>query len=225
MSVSAACCGLAGSPVRAFEFGRPAWSRQPAVMPTGLNAGSTDGAERSAREGAPQAMLELFKVRRGRKAAVGLISPLVERSRHRFDQIPEQAWFDPYMVGFLGMLITLVANRATGGLSSRALGLVQSDAWAEITHCRNTLIGEEMCLLSTAQNRFFQRGCASAERFLERLDGVDGAQSGIPVPSPGAPPAFPGYPGTGVDCDPAMAEALWAQHSAMQLQFSPRQAP
>lgn len=175
------------------------------------------------RPGALKAMFELLKVRRGRKAAVALISPLVERSRRRFEQIPESAWYDPYMVGFLGMLITLVANRAAGGLSSDGLGMVQSEAWAQITGCRNDLIGEEMCLLSTARNRIFQRGCSSAELFLERLDGAGGAYSALAgnVQVAPAAPAFTGYPGTGISSNPESAAALWEQHFEAHIRISP----
>jgi hypothetical protein len=172
-------------------------------------------------------MFELLKVRRGRKAAVALISPLVERSRHRFGQIPESAWFDPYMVGFIGMLITLVANRATGGLSSQGLGIVQGEAWAQITGGRNDLIGEEMCLLSTARNRLFQRGCSSAELFLERLDGsggayVSSAAVAAHVQAPQVAPAFTGYPGTGISNNPETAAALWEQHFDAHICVSPQ---
>lgn len=171
-------------------------------------------------------MFELLKVRRGRKAAVALIAPLVERTRHRFGHIPENAWFDPYMVGFIGMLITLVANRATGGLSSQGLGIVQGEAWAAITGCRNDLIGEEMCLLSTAQNRLFQRGCSSAELFLERLDGSGGAYAtsaaaATYAQAPHVAPAFTGYPGTGISNNPENAAALWEQHFDAHINVSP----
>ena len=44
---------------------------------------------------------ELSRVRKARKAAVTVISPIVEKSRHRLGGISEVAWSDPYMIGFM----------------------------------------------------------------------------------------------------------------------------
>lgn len=147
-------------------------------------------------------MFELFKARRGRKAAVATIAPLVERSRHKLTEIPEGAWLDPYMVGFMGMLISLVAIRATGRLGSQAIGIVQGEAWGEITGCRADVIGEEICLLSAADNRLFQQGCLNAGRFLEALEA-----SGDPASLDRA-----GDIGAPLDQRDALAPVLWEQY-------------
>ena len=149
-------------------------------------------------------MLELVKARRGRKAAIALIGPLIDHSRRGPGPgISERAWFSPYMVGFLGMLISLVAERAAGTLSSDAIGNVQADAWQHLTGCNAPNIGEEICLLSAAGNRDFVAGCTRAQRFLEELDRSEAHLGDVPLP--------PGYKGHALDYDPKVAAALWAE--------------
>jgi hypothetical protein len=114
-------------------------------------------------------MLDIFKVRRARKAAVSVIAPHVERSRCKLRDIPDTVWFDPYVIGFLGLLITLVAERAVGGLGQQALALVQIDAWREITRAGNADIGEDITLLSTAADASFTAGCSDAEALFAEL--------------------------------------------------------
>lgn len=114
-------------------------------------------------------MLDIFKVRRARKAAVAVIAPHVERTRWKLRDIPDSVWFDPYVIGFLGLLITLVAQRAVAGLGQQALGLVQIDAWREITRAGNADIGEDITLLSTAADASFAAGCKDAETLFGEL--------------------------------------------------------
>ncbi len=114
----------------------------------------------------------LWTVRRGRKAAVAIIAPLVARSRHRLDGIPDQAWFEPYMVGFMMMLITLAARRAVDISDSETLGAVQTEAWAEITKMRPTAIGEETLHLSVTAHTAFEAGCRNAVAFDIALYGT-----------------------------------------------------
>jgi hypothetical protein len=114
-------------------------------------------------------VFELWKCRRGRRAAVAVIAPLIEGSRCRLNGIPETAWLDPYMVGFIVMLITLAAKREVDVLDSHALGLVQSEAWAEITGMKADLIGEEVLHLSTAGHKIFEAGCRNAVAFERAL--------------------------------------------------------
>lgn len=104
----------------------------------------------------------LWKARRGRKAAVAAIAPFVERSRRRLKDIPESAWLDPYLVGFMVMFITLVARREVNALDTQALGLVQCGAWGEITGMKSDLIGEETLHLCATGDRDFERGCRDA---------------------------------------------------------------
>ncbi len=115
-------------------------------------------------------MFQMLKVRRARKAAVALINPLVERSRWRFHGIPELVWLDPYLIGFLGMLITLIAQREVRSIGGQALGLVQLDAWEQITGTEIVNVGEEICLLSANGDAAFQSGCVNAQQMFFAME-------------------------------------------------------
>jgi hypothetical protein len=117
------------------------------------------------------AVFDLWRIRRGRRAAVASIRPFVEASRCRMDGIAEGVWLEPYMVGFVGTLVTLAAGRRSAGLGTQAMGLVQADAWADITGSRPDLIGEEICFLSAARSKEFETGCRNAARFFGALSG------------------------------------------------------
>ena len=112
-------------------------------------------------------MLRFLRVRRARKAAVSVLAPHVASSRRRFGAIPDGLWLDPYMVGFVGMLITLIARRAVGPLDANAMAMVQTEAWADISGMRAELIGEEIFYLSSVQDKSFAGGCGNARAFLE----------------------------------------------------------
>ena len=114
-------------------------------------------------------ILELWRSRRGRRTAVATIAPLVERSRDRLHGIPDSIWLDPYMVGFVAMLITLVAKREVKEIDQPSLALVQCEAWAEITGMNSELIGEEILCLCTTENADFELGCHNALAFSEAL--------------------------------------------------------
>ncbi|MGI9385073.1 MAG: hypothetical protein ACR2PO_18125 [Methyloligellaceae bacterium] len=120
-------------------------------------------------------MFGLGKVARARRAAVAAISPLVDLSRHRLGAIPVQAWRDPYVIGFMAMLITLFAKDETEGrIGSEQLGLAQTEAWARITGERDDLIGQEICLLSNRRNADFGEGCSNALQFMKAFHGEQG---------------------------------------------------
>jgi hypothetical protein len=114
----------------------------------------------------------LWDVHRGRKAAVTVIAPLVATSRHRMDGIPQQVWLDPYIVGFMMMLITLAAQRAVNISDSQTLGAVQIEAWAEITEQTLCPIGEETLHLSASEHKAFEYGCRNAIAFDLALYGT-----------------------------------------------------
>jgi len=120
-------------------------------------------------------MSGLWKTRRARKAAVATIAPLAERSRNRLNGIPGRLWLDPYMVGFLVMLITLLAKRKVDALDSQTLGLVQCEAWTEITGMKSDLIGAEVIHLSAAGHKTFELGCRDAVAFDLALHGTSTA--------------------------------------------------
>ncbi|MBR1217170.1 hypothetical protein JQ557_04150 [Bradyrhizobium sp. U87765 SZCCT0131] len=97
-------------------------------------------------------------IRTARKAAVTALAPLVEGSRTRLNGIPDSAWLDPYLVGFMVMLITITARRKVVWLQNEALCSVQSQAWHEITGVAHVPVGEETLLLDTARHRQFELG-------------------------------------------------------------------
>jgi len=107
-------------------------------------------------------VLDQSKVRKARKAACAAISPMVARSRRHLGDIPDTAWSNPYIVGFMVMLITIVAKTEIGKIEGQALCLVQAKAWEDITNIRPSLIGEEVLLLNAARNREFEVGCQNA---------------------------------------------------------------
>jgi len=148
-------------------------------------------------------MFGLLKVRRARKAAVALISPFVEQTQRRCSStLTEQAWLDPYMVGFMSMLISLAAERAAGHLDSHSAGLVQLEAWRQVTGCSGNLIGEEICLLSSSNDRRFGHGCFNAGRFMDELT----------RPTSGHPDHLPpGFNVHGISYDVSAATALWSE--------------
>ena len=111
---------------------------------------------------------DLSRARKARLAVEGTIAPLVERSRLRLGSIPDATWSDPYIVGFIVMLITILARMEVGKINSETLCQVQTKAWEDITG-RTGLIGEEVLLLSTANNRSFENGCRNAVQFSSVL--------------------------------------------------------
>lgn len=148
-------------------------------------------------------MFGLLKVRRARKAAVALISPFVEESQRRFSsQLTEHAWLEPYMVGFMSMLISLVAEYTIGRLDSQSAGLVQLEAWQDVTGFPSHLIGEEICLLSSGNDRKFSYGCLNASRFMQELT----------RPMHNHPDQLPpGFRIHGLSYDITAAMALWSE--------------
>jgi len=130
-------------------------------------------------------MLQLWNSWRARRAAVSTILPLVERTRFVNGHIAEDRWLDAYMVGFLTMLISLVARRYIHSIDSETLGNVQAEAWQEITGLPGELVGEEACLLSADGHQDFMRGCENAGRLDTALTARGGFRwfnSGSPDP-------------------------------------------
>jgi hypothetical protein len=115
-------------------------------------------------------VLGLWKSYRGRRAAAGQIIPLIDGTRLRLGNIPDKAWHDPYVIGFLGMLITFVATRSAGQLDTNDLAAVQAGAWTDITGIPGDLVGEEICFLSASNDNRFISGCRNAEAFIRALD-------------------------------------------------------
>ncbi len=107
-----------------------------------------------------------WRAGRIRRAAVAEIKPFVERSRRRFGQRIDAAWRRPYVVGFMSMLISLSAlSTSRGRMSDEELGLVQIDAWRELTRQPDDEIGEAIQLLSAERDANFMEGCRNAREF------------------------------------------------------------
>lgn len=118
-------------------------------------------------------VLSLWRARRGRRAATTAISPLVDKTRQRLDGLPDSVWREPYVVGFLGMLITLLATRNAGSLGTAALASAQAGAWSDITGMAANLVGEEICFLTAAGDEAFDLGCRNATSFFEAVALLD----------------------------------------------------
>lgn len=141
-------------------------------------------------------MFRVLKTRQARRSAVASILPFVERSRAA-REIPGSLWFDPYFVGFLGMLITLSASWNARTLSNDSMADVQSKSWAEITGMSRELIGDEICSLSAAHDERFELGCRNALSFFQALQ------------SEASPNLYPGRP---EDPEQQTRNALWARY-------------
>jgi hypothetical protein len=124
-------------------------------------------------------MFGLLKARKARKAASAAITPFVCQTRQRLGDIPDSAWSNAYVIGYIGTLITLFAERNAGGLGDSLLASVQADAWSDITQSDNVLIGEEICFLSTADDGTFNLGCRNATSFFVALDAANTGESEI----------------------------------------------
>jgi len=141
-------------------------------------------------------VFRVLKTWQARRSAVAAILPLVEHSRAS-RAIPDSVWFDPYFVGFLGMLITLAASAKTGSLDTDDLAAVQSGSWADITGLRRELIGDEICSLSAARDARFELGCQNALSVFQAVQSNEGAD------------LFPGRPDERIQQARA---AIWARH-------------
>jgi hypothetical protein len=135
-------------------------------------------------------------MRQARKSAVAMIRPFVEQSRAS-QLLPDSLWFDPYFVGFLGMLITLSASWNARSLGNDDLAAVQSGSWAAITGLRSDLIGDEICSLSAARDERFEAGCRNALSFFQAFQ----IEGGTDI-----------YPGVPDERRQQAKAALWAQY-------------
>ncbi|NJL08469.1 MAG: hypothetical protein HC900_09550 [Methylacidiphilales bacterium] len=114
-------------------------------------------------------MLSLWRAQRIRKRVAAVIAPLVEGSRFRLGGIAESSWADPYVIGFLAMLITRLAEQHAGSLDNTTLALVQAGAWADVTGQDEETIGEDLLLLSSSNDTLFEQGCRNADLVADAL--------------------------------------------------------
>ena len=112
-------------------------------------------------------MFRFLKIAKARKVAVATIAPLIGLSRDRCGTIPNMVWQQPYMIGFMTMLISLVAKaQSEEPLSSEQLGLLQLEAWSELTGEAESNLGQSIVKLSGDGDDAFVEGCRNAHRFL-----------------------------------------------------------
>jgi len=104
------------------------------------------------------------KERRARRSVTATIGLLLDNSRHRLGDIPDAVWSDRYIIGLMMMLITIIARGETEQINDEALCHIQAKAWHDITG-RSNDIGEEVLLLSAANDQDFERGCRSGMDF------------------------------------------------------------
>lgn len=129
--------------------------------------------------------LEFSRRRKASRAAFATISPLVERSRRRLGGISDATWSDPYIVGFLAMLISIVAKLESRAMSANAMRAVQCRAWAEITAETSETMAEQLLLLSEERDRNFELGCHNAAALSAVLFGAEQFQEGTGVAATG----------------------------------------
>jgi hypothetical protein len=110
----------------------------------------------------------LWKARRGRRLVAATVSPFVELSRQRLE-LRAQAWLEPYVIGFMVMLITEIARRRLDPIDSDTLALIQSETWEDITGLTANLVAEETIRLSTIRDPLFESGCRNAIVFADTL--------------------------------------------------------
>lgn len=104
---------------------------------------------------------------RATRSASAIISPLVERSRRRRRGLSPDIWRQPYVIGFISSLITLIAARvACRRLESNRLGSIQLACWTAVTGQPDDEIGEDICMLSANRDEAFMLGCHNAGVFL-----------------------------------------------------------
>ncbi len=124
-------------------------------------------------------LVEWWLARRARRAALRFVRPYVARTRWRRGSDPGEAWMEPYALGFLTGLITLVARPLMGGARGEVLGLVQAEAWAALTGLPSGPVGERVLTLSLARDPDFALGMGDALAFhaAGRGIGPGGAQA------------------------------------------------
>lgn len=114
-------------------------------------------------------ILAQARARRASRAAVVLISPLVERSRRRLNGIAKSTWSEPYIIGFMTMMITITARLESPSIQGSLLCDVQEDAWTKITGSHPSVVGEEILLLSASRHSGFELGCRDAVEVYAEL--------------------------------------------------------
>jgi len=132
----------------------------------------------------------MARLQRTGNLVVAALGPLIQNSRQRLRGIPDTAWLDPYMLGFMAMLITTLARTEQRSLSEADLAFIQAQAWSGLTDMDADLFGREVMLLAEAHDEQFYRGCSDAEsvaqslilrRISERFDTLSSEAEEVPA--------------------------------------------
>jgi len=124
----------------------------------------------------------MARLQRTGKLVVAALTPLIEQSRRRLNVVSATVWLDPYMLGFMAMLITALARSEQRSLSDADLCFIQAQAWSDLTELSADLFGREVLLLAEADDPYFFQGCSDAEgvaqalarrSVLQQLDALD----------------------------------------------------
>jgi hypothetical protein len=115
----------------------------------------------------------LLKVRRAKRAAIAVIEPFLAHSRTQMDPLPHYAWLEPHPLGFVTMLVTLLARNAVGNISSASLAMVQAETISALLDLEPEFAGEVISSLSMARDADFEEGSRAGIRFFCELAGVD----------------------------------------------------
>jgi hypothetical protein len=130
-------------------------------------------------------------------------------SRRRLNGIEDRVWLDPYVIGFLSVLITQLAEEA-GVRSVSGLGSVQIGTWTDLTGDRSIAIGDEICRLSLNFDREFLDGCGNALRFLSEMQQFGGVK-GVNWPTATQ------VPGVSDEASWKAAESIWQAYFDVRI--------
>lgn len=105
---------------------------------------------------------------------------MIDDTVRRLGGVPARAWLDPYAIGFIVSLVTLVAGSLRNH-GPHGIGFVQVDCWHRLTGVRDGGLGERICLLSVGNDADFMRGCHDARAyFLHRRESGDCLTGAVP---------------------------------------------
>jgi hypothetical protein len=112
-----------------------------------------------------------------------MIAPLLVQSRQRV-AFSGEVWLEPYLIGFMAMLIAYIATRRVASIDSDTLALIQAEVWHEITDHDESVLAEELIRLSLGQDQMFEAGCRNGASFGQALcahksfhSGLDGGEA------------------------------------------------
>jgi len=116
-----------------------------------------------------RSLYNLFKAYRGKRAAVRLLAPFIDRSLWQTGAVSPATWVKAYVVGYVTTLITVTSQDAVDGLEGNTLGLVQLEAWGQLTGLPSDLIGERILSFSLTDDADFAAGCRDGLTFARAL--------------------------------------------------------